>query len=381
LKLEILHKSARFKAMNRLFSGLMWLALTPLAAQVAPGSGESDPPAATFSAAPSNSRVFYAVDPRVLGEGKTPDAGIVKRMVDSLVLEITNTSNLADAWKSLVSPKDVVGIKVSTGAGILGGTRVSVAKAVAAGLREAGLPRQNIVIWDRNLADLLACGFTKDDPNYVLKWVDPSSGYDTKSQVSAPVLGKLIWGDSRFGNTSTARFSDLLASGEQLSNQSYYAKVLSRDVTKVIHIPSATDSFLTGINGALAGMTLANIDNWRRFTKAPEHGDPYIAEIYNDEIIRGKVVLTILDALILQYAGGPYVNPNFTVDNGAIFASRDPVAIDATLLEMIEQVRKESKLPPIRGMTGYIETAKALGLGQSSPSRIETLRAGVRGLR
>ncbi len=356
--------------MNRILAYFLaaFLSLAALTAQ------ETPPPAPI-------SKIFYALDTRVLGEGKKPDAAIVRRMVDSLVTEITKKPTVAEAWQSLVSPKDIVGIKVSTGAGILGGTREAVTAAVVSGLRAAGLPREHIIVWDRNLADLLACGYKNNDPDYTLRWVDPKTGFDTKSQVNAPVLGKLIWGDSRFGNSSTARFSDMLSSGEQLSNQSYYSKVLSKEVTKIIHIPSATDSFLTGINGALAGMTLSNLDNWRRFTKAPDHGDPYIAEIYNDEIIRSKVVLTILDALILQYAGGPYVNPNFTVDGAAIFASRDPVAIDATLREMIDEVRKASKLPPVRPMTGYIETAVALGLGQSAPSKIETIRSGVSGLR
>lgn len=325
-------------------------------------------------------KVYYALDSKVIGEGKKPVAAIVRRMVDSLVVELTNQPTVADAWRSLVAPTDVVGIKVSTSAGILGGTREAVATAIAAGLRSAGLPRSNILIWDRNLADLLACGFEKDSPDYTLRWVDPATGYDSKSQVSAPVLGKLIWGDSRFGMTKESRYADLLASGDQLSNQSYYSKILSQEVTKIINVPSATDSFLTGVNGALAGMTLANLDNWRRFTKAPEHGDPYIAEIYNDEIIRKKVVLTILDALIVQYAGGPYGNPNFTVDNGAIFASRDPVALDATLVEMVDEVRKASKLPSVKPMSAYIESATLLGLGQSLPSRIRTLRVGVRGL-
>ena len=325
-------------------------------------------------------KVYYALDSKVIGEGKKPDAAIVQRMVDSLVVELTNQPTVAEAWRSLVAPTDVVGIKVSTGAGILGGTREAVASAIASGLRSAGLPRSNILIWDRNLADLLACGFVKNSPDYTLRWVDPATGYDPKAQVTAPVLGKLIWGDSRFGLSKEARFADLLASGDQLSNQSYYSKILSKDVTKIINVPSATDSFLTGVNGALAGMTLANLDNWRRFTKAPEHGDPYIAEIYSDEIIRNKVVLTILDALIVQYAGGPYGNPNFTVDNGAIFASSDPVALDATLVEMIDEVRKASKLPSVKPMSGYIESATQLGLGQSLPSRIRTLRVGVRGL-
>lgn len=332
-------------------------------------------PAAT---PPSNapSRVYYAFDSGVLGRAQAPEKDTVRRMVDALVMRLTDQPTIAKAWGTLLDPGDVVGIKVSTSAGLLGGTKEAVAAAVAAGLREAGFPRERIIVWDRGHADLAACGFREDAPDYTLRWIHPTTGYDPKAQVSAPVLGRLIWGDSRFEDLSGQRFVDRLISGERLSNKSYYAKILSSEVTKVIHIPAATDSIFTGINGAIADMTLSNLDNWRRFARAPDYGDPYLAEIYADGPIRKKVVLTLLDALIVQFAGGPSPNPNFTVDNATLFLSRDPVAIDALLIEMVDAARQSGKLPPIRPMTGYVESAHALGLGESSPDRVQTLRVG-----
>jgi hypothetical protein len=327
------------------------------------------------------SRVYYVLDSRVMGEGSRPDARMVRAMVDTLVREVAGEDSVAGAWHALLKPSDVVGIRVSTSAGPLGGTRAAVAGAVAAGLREAGFPRERIVVWDRHPADLLGNGFRKDDPDYTLRWIDPKDGYDPHAVVSAPVLGKLIWGDSRFGRRDEGRLPDLLAGGEQLSSRSFHAKVLSREVTAVINIPSATDSFLTGVNGALATMTIGNLDNWRRFTKAPGYGDPYLAEIYADPAVGGKVVLTILDALVVQYAGGPRANPNFTVDYATLFASKDPVAIDATLLDMVDGIRTASKLPPVKPMAGHIESAARLGLGHNLPSRIEMIRAGMGGAR
>ena len=256
-----------------------------------------------------------------------------------------------------------------------------IVAAVVEGLREAGVPEKNIIVWDRNLEDLLAAGFKKGGDGYQLRWVDPASGYDSKAQVSAPVLGKLIWGDRKFGEKSVRRFSDMLTGGEQLSSQSYYAKVLSTEVTKVINIPSLTDSYTTGINGALVNMTLANLDNWRRFAKSAAEGDSYIAEIYADAPIRGKVVLTIMDALILQYAGGPFPDPDFAVENYALFAGRDPVAIDATALRLIEEVRKANRMPSVKPMAVYIEAGVELGLGEFLEHRIEMVRVGVEGIR
>ena len=327
------------------------------------------------------STVFYAVDARVITEAQAVQPRIVRRMVDSLVCGVTGKPTPAEAWRSLVSPADKVGIKVSAQGRAVSGTNPEVVQAIVEGLQEAGVPEKNIIVWDRNLEDLLAAGFKKEGGGYQLRWVDAANGYDPKAQVSAPVLGKLIWGDRKFGDKSGMRFSDLLSEGDQLSSQSYYAKVLSTEVTKVINVPSLTDSFLTGINGAFVNMTLANLDNWRRFAKSAAAGDSYIAEIYADAQVREKVVLTILDGIVLQYAGGPFPNPNFSVNNHALFASKDAVAIDATALRLIEEVRKENKMPSIRSMTAYIEAGNQLGLGVFAEHQIDMVRVGVEGLR
>lgn len=333
------------------------------------------------SRAGGSSTVFYAMETKAVTEGRVIQPAVVRRMVDSLVCAVTKTATPAEAWRSLVSPADKVGIKVSAQGGSVSGTNPEVVQAIVAGLRAAGVPEKHIIVWDRNREDLLLAGFRPDTGDYELRWVDPVNGYDSQAVVSAPVLGKLIWGDRKFGDKTGMRFADLLSEGDQLSSQSFYAKVLSAEVTKVISVPSLTDSFLTGINGAFVNMTLSNLDNWRRFAKAAAAGDSHIAEIYADAVIRDKVVLTILDALILQYAGGPFPNPNFALDHFALFASRDPVAIDATAVRLIDEVRAANKLPLVRPMTAYIEAGHQLGLGEYAEPRIKMVRVGVEGIR
>jgi len=324
------------------------------------------------------SRVFYAMETSSLGQHRTPNPAVVARMVDNLVCAVTGRPNPAGAWASLVKPTERVGIKVSASGGAVSGTHPAVVKAIAEGLISAGIPPTNIIVWDRNLEDLLAAGYSKNDPLYRLRWVDTSTGYDKKSQVTAPVIGRLIWGDSAFGNRTGSRIEDILIGGEQLSSTSYHAKILSQEVDKVINVPSLTDSFLTGVNGALANMTLPNLDNWRRFTRAPDFGDPYLAEIYADAMIHGKVVLTILDALVLQYAGGPFPNPGFLTEHQSIFAGRDPVAIDATAVRLLNENRVPSKLPPLDKMTLWLQSASAINLGKNREEDIDLIRVGAR---
>lgn len=333
---------------------------------------------ATAFAEPQKSTVFYSMETASLRPGRDASPLVVRRMVDNLVCAVTGKSNPAVAWASLVKPSDRLGIKVSASGGAVSGTHPAVVDAIATGLISAGVQPSNIIVWDRNAEDLLAAGFSSKSPLYRLRWTDPAKGYDTKAVVTAPVLGRLIWGDSQFGDRGKGSVVDTLGSGEQLSSTSHWSKILSTEVDKVINVPSLQDSFHTGLNGALANMALPNLDNWRRFARAPEHGDPYLAELYADAMIRDKVVLTILDGLVLQYAGGPFPNPGFLVEYHSIFASKDPVAIDATAVRLLDENRAQSKLPSLENMTRWLESASALDLGHFQEEKIDLIRVGVR---
>lgn len=333
--------------------------------------------AAAF-AEPPKSAVFYAMETASLRPGREVNPAVVRRMVDNLVCAVTGKHNAATAWASLVKPADRVGIKVAASGGAVSGTHPAVVDAIAAGLISAGVLPSNIIVWDRNSEDLLAAGFRLKSPLYRLRWTDPAKGYDTKAVVTAPVLGRLIWGDSKFGDRGNGTVVDTLGSGEQLSSTSHWSKILSAEVDKVVNVPSLQDSFHSGVNGALANMALPNLDNWRRFARSPEYGDPYLAEIYADAMIRDKVVLTILDGLVLQYAGGPFPNPGFLLEYNTIFASKDPVAIDATAVRLLDENRAPSKLSPLENMTRWLESASALDLGNFEEGKIDLIRVGVR---
>ena len=326
---------------------------------------------------PGRATVYFAMDTSSLTDSRKVNAGVVRRMVNTLVMRVTGRPDPGSAWASLVSKKDRVGIKVAASGGAISGTHPEVVDAIVDGLAAAGVPPSNIIVWDRNQTDLLSAGYRSDGGRYQLRWVDPIKGYDRKSQVTAPVLGRLIWGDSGFGDKIGTRLADVLGNGDQLSSKSCYANVLSSQVTKVINVPTLSDSFLTGINGALANMTIPNLDNWRRFTRPPAYGDPYLAEVYADSIIRDKVVLTIMDGLVMQYAGGPAPNPGFLLDHLTIFASRDPVAVDATAARLIDEARKPSKLPSVLPMVDWLESAETIGLGKQREQDIDLVRVGM----
>jgi uncharacterized protein (DUF362 family) len=95
-----------------------------------------------------------------------------------------------------------------------------------------------------------------------------------------------------------------------------------------------------------------------------------LASIYADERLGSKIVFTIMDGLLAQYAGGPAANPNYGFAHATLYGSRDPVALDATALRLIESWRKEAKLPPIGRRAAWLKTAEEMGLGAFADERI-----------
>ncbi len=322
-------------------------------------------------------------------------------MVDRAVMAATDHGDIASAWRSLVKPTDVVGIKIAAAGGPLGATRKPVVAAIVEGLVSAGVPRSKIVIWDRDIDELRAAGYLKPEAadGAVVRAIAPRS-YDRGVVFTAAVLGKLIWGDLDFLVTSPLAAtlpSAPLPEGDPfraqghppagnddgtMSERSYFATILTKDVTKIVNVPTMTDSVFAGLAGCLYNMTLPNIDNWRRFTLVKQFGvstprnspDPYVAEIYSDPLIASRVVINIMDGLVAQYAGGPEFRPQYCQPHATIYASRDPVALDTVALRTIEQWRELAKLPPAEEGAKYLWSAEQIKLGNASLDKIDIRR-------
>jgi hypothetical protein len=163
--------------------------------------------------------------------------------------------------------------------------------------------------------------------------------------------------------------------GVQTSNKSFYANLITRLCTKIVNVPVLTDNSYIGLNGCLGSLALGCVDNDRRFQGSPTYGDPAVCEILDQPFIRHKVVLHVLDAMVAEYAGGPAFDPQFTKSIGAIYVSRDPVAIDSLVLPRVEAWRKQARIDPIGKMASHIHTAAELyHLGTDDPSRIQLIR-------
>jgi hypothetical protein len=393
----------RFSPMNRRWK----FSLTPfLLALALAGGGMAQTPAPAPTPPPL-SPVIQTENPDVVQRfAVDPDA--VRDMLNRALLKLTSASDIGNAWTRLgITPQDIVGIKITTMGGPLLSTHRPLVQAICDGLQAAGVPPSQIIVWDKDAGDMRRAGYvpTPAMPTHVgIASVFPGTGYDPATIYKNEIVGTLIWGDYEFvrkdgsnqdlfdaarsavndkafgGDNPTAPTpepSDPLNPGSsipQTSNRSYYDNLVTHVCTKIINVPVLTDNAYIGINGCLGSLALACVDNNRRFQGDPTYGDPAICEILGKDFIRHKVVLHILDALISQYAGGPRFNPQFTQSIGALYVSRDPVAIDSLVLKRIEYWRHIGKIDPIDKTASHIHSAAQYGLGTDDPARIQLVR-------
>ena len=323
--------------------------------------------------APTPSIVYAVHDPGSIKDYKT-NPRVVHEMVNRLVLAATGQSDVAKAWASLVSPDDRIGIKICAAGGELFTTHHAIVNAIVDGLAAAGHPRSGIIVWDRSLGGIKEAGYRPTADGYQLKAIAPHEGYDAKAVVSAPLVGKLVWGD--FDYVGDIGKMPLFADADATSNVSHFSKIISNEVDKVINVPVMSVSETNGIAGCIYNMTIPNIDNWRRFAQGSRFGAESLAEIYANPLIAKKVVFNLMDGLIGQYAGGPQPQPNYAVHHATLYASKDPVALDAIALKRLEEWRVRTNLRPIGPLAAYVDFAGQLGLGNSAPNRIELKNIG-----
>ena len=318
---------------------------------------------------PECSIVYSARDSAAIKDYRT-NAKVIRSMVNRLVLAVTGQKDLVQAWNSLVSPNDVIGIKISAAGGELFTTHRDVVNAIVDGLVAAGHPRNGIIVWDRSLDGIQEAGYRPGEEGYQLRAITPKDGYDPNAIFTGPIAGKLIWGDLEF--RSDQGTIPLNSDKEQVSDMSHFARIVS-EVTKIINVPVMSESSLGGVAGCLYNVTLPNIDNWRRFAQPDSFGRSAIVEIYDNSLIGRKVVLNLMDGLVAQYAGGPESQPNFALHHATLLASKDPVAIDAIALQRMEEWRKKAMFPPIGKLADYISLAAQARLGSADLNRIEVV--------
>ncbi len=296
----------------------------------------------------------------------TVDADKVRAMVSAGIQKLTGHPDDAAAWSEFVSSNDVVGIKINTQSAPIQVTRPALVDAVIDGLRTAGVSPTNIVVWDRDAMKMHEAGYSVgvQTSGVLVASILPDTGWDASTFYESKLVGRLIWGDLLFARGNT-----------ELSTQSHLPKLLTKTITKLINIPVLQDDDGSGLAGCLYSVSVDIVDNNRRFEMFGQKADPAILSICAMPAVRSKLVLNIMDGLIGGFAGGPVFKPRYSWLYGGLYFSRDPVAVDAVSLALLEAKRKDAKISNIGSLASHVAAAGQVGLGQSAREQIEVIEA------
>ena len=284
-------------------------------------------------------------------------------MVEQGLTNLLQRSSPEEAWMSLITTQDVVGLKVIAAPGPTAGTRPAVVEAVIRSLLGAGMPPDHIVVWDRHGFDLRLAGYFELAERYGIRVAGSADvGYDPQAAYEKPLLGRLTWGDLEFGQQA-----------EGTGRRSHLSKLITQELTKVICITPLLNHNMVGVSGQLFGLTFGAIDNTLRFENNAERLVEVVPEIFAEHFY-DRYLLGIVDALIAQYQGEARQLLHYSAVLNELWFSRDPVALDVLAIAELERQRQAARLPGSQPSLELYQNASMLELGTSDPKQIEIYR-------
>ena len=317
------------------------------------------PPSACASS-PEAAPAAYPAGPVAVARSKRleivsgrPDKREVRRLLEESMKRITGASSARDAWRSLFGPDDIVALKLNCLApGIA--TRPEVTEAVIEGLRSAGVPAGNVIIWERTNRELEAAGYA----------------------IATGRGGTGLAGARCFG-TDVVRDGGYEPEPEIVGEVGgCFSQVLTRLCTALINIPVLKDHDLAGVSGAMKN-NYGVIHNPNRYHD--NNCDPYVAQLNSYHRLVAKQRLVVCDAITAQCNSGPAFKPAWAWGFGGLLVSRDPVAHDAVAAQIIEAQRAAKGLPTLAEAgrpPRWLETAGSMGLGDATPAPEKILEIG-----
>jgi hypothetical protein len=313
-----------------------------------------------------------------------PVAEVVSAMFEKGLTRLTGKSP-KDSFGLFFSRDDVVGIKVNpVGPGTIS-THHELVGAIINWLVQGGLPKRNVIIWDRFDFMLKDAGFTPvaypgigieglqtmDEAAAVGKsqdnsrWLKPDG-----SHVSAANFDKDVyyWADIE-GPKDNAYLNQHVFNGKF----SYFGKLLTKKLTKIINVPVFKNTG-NGISMATKNLGYGAVCNTNRLHK------PLMFNV-NTEVmafspIRDKLVLNLTDGLRGQYEGGPEYEGKFAYWLNTLYFATDAFALDMVCHEAIVTKRKSMgvKVNEHPMYTDYLHYAEKLGIGVTDPAKLQHIK-------
>lgn len=296
-------------------------------------------------------------------------------MVKNGMLSLTDAKSLKDAWRVFFNDKDRIGLKVNPVAGPTLSTSVEVTKAIINQLVESGIPKENILIWDRREQELTDAGFTKE--NFSGIKIIGTEYADEKGSMYDPE-GKL-YGERRidkdwyyWADCEEKYDKETIPYMVNEGKYSYFSKIVTQMVDKIINVPILKNAG-TSITLCMKNLAYGAVSNTGRLHK--QLWMETCAEVLAFPPLRDKVVLNIVDGIKGCFNGGPAANPQFFYNFNTILIGTDPVAVDRIGYEIMLKKRIDEKLQKqdIPRARIFMDLAQDLKLGVADLEKIKLI--------
>ncbi len=268
------------------------------------------------------------------GETLVPEA--IRQMLDASITALTGLDDPLAAWQALFAPTERIAIKVNVFTE--DSTHVPLVMTVAKCLQEAGVPGEQIVIFDRYTLELESAGYTINRDGPGVRCYGSDMGYTTG------------W---TLDGTDIALSNILLA------------------CNALINIPILKTA------SAAAGISFALKNHYGTFDKpALFHGNRFAAGVSGLNALpplKDRARLVIGDLLTMETRRERY---GFQIigGNGALLMAFDPVALDAVGLRIADEVLTTAGRDTTamkEGAVHWLAACAELGLGTNDPAHIE----------
>ncbi len=337
------------------------------------------PRAAGAIPGPFPGRVVQVQDPKAVQDDRI-DAAVVREMFAQGLTRLTGR-NPKESFDLLLGAKEVVGLKVNPVGPPLINTRHELVETVIRWLVDSGLPKGNIVIWDRFDTMLSDAGFTA--ARYPGVRIEALQTMDEKGTGWRRPDGRHV-SEDRFDRDAFYFAKGIVGKGvpgyqddEFYLNQhvfngeySYFGKLVSSELTKIINLPVFKNTG-NGISMATKNLGFAAVCNTGRL-----HVPLFFrvcTEVLAAPWVRDKLALNVTDGLRGQYEGGPEMNAQFIYPHASLYFATDPFALDSLCHRQMVAKRKEMGIQVNEHprYTEYLREGERLGLGVAAGDRIE----------
>jgi hypothetical protein len=267
---------------------------------------------------------------------------VLRQMLYASITELTGLDDARDAWAALFAPDERTAIKVNTIEGSAVWTHVPLVMAVTECLEEAGVPAEQIVVFDRANSELRNAGYSikRDGP-----------------------------GTRCYGTGDTPDEGDYVAGWELVGSSIQLSDILLQ-CDALINVPILKSHSMAGLSFAMKNH-YGTFDRPWDFHRgqAIRRG---VAELNALPPIKDRTRLIIGDVLAASTVPRS-TRPYWTLDavGDSILMSFDPVAHDTVGLQVFTEMGSSHSRAANSNAKLWLRNGAELGLGTDDPENID----------